>query len=78
MINSQGFITNISQKQGLPIIIKGSNNTNTASNDRGIVLQANPSGSGNFIINSPQNALKLQGNVLTQVKFFFGLKKNNK
>jgi hypothetical protein len=69
MINTQGYIT----KAGVPIIIagKGGNNATTSSSGgQGIVLQANASPNGTFILNQPTHTtLKVQGNLITQVKF---------
>lgn len=71
MINTQGYITNLGTKTtGLPIIIAGkggavSSNTNAS---QGIVLQANPSQNNTFILNPNQTTLKMQGNILSQVR----------
>lgn len=72
MINTQGYITNIGGKGGgVPIIIaagKGSTNNASTSSGQGIVLQANATPNGTFILNQPsQTTLKVQGNILTQV-----------
>ena len=69
MINSQNYIANIG---GKPLIIAGKANTsgnNTAG--QGIVLQASNSPNGTFILNSQGQQLKVQGNILTQVKNVF-------
>ncbi|KAG5682107.1 hypothetical protein PVAND_011486 [Polypedilum vanderplanki] len=67
MINSQGYITNIGSKAGIPIILAaGKGNLNTSNDDQRIVLQADTSQTSGFVINPNQSALKLQDNVLTQ------------
>jgi hypothetical protein len=68
MINSQGFITNIGTKGGIPIILAKGNNASTSNDEQRIILQADSSQPGGFVINPSQNALKLQDNVLTQVR----------
>lgn len=66
MINSQNYIANIG---GKPLIIAGkptSSNSNSVGG-QGIVLQSNAQ-NGTIILNSQGQPLKVQGNILTQVK----------
>lgn len=68
MINSQNYIANIG---GKPLIISGKANAsgnNNTGGGQGIVLQASNSTNGTFILNSQGQPLKVQGNILTQVK----------
>lgn len=67
MINSQNYIANIG---GKPLIIAGKANASgngNATGGQGLVLQANSSPNGAFILNSQGQQLKVQGNLLTQV-----------
>lgn len=67
MINSQNYIANIG---GKPLIIANKTNAsggNVTSSGQGLVLQANNSPNGTFILNSQGQQLKVQGNILTQV-----------
>lgn len=70
MINSQNYqFANIG---GKPLIIanksNATTNTNTAASGQGLVLQANNTPNGTIILNPSGQQLKVQGNVLTQVK----------
>jgi hypothetical protein len=70
MINSQNYqFANIG---GKPLIIANKANasaTNTsAASGQGIVLQANNTSNGTIILNPSGQQLKVQGNVLAQVK----------
>lgn len=67
MINSQNYIANFG---GKPVIIAGKSNASGSSNNvggQGLVLQANNTQNGAFILNSQGQQLKVQGNLLTQV-----------
>lgn len=60
MLNTQGY-------SKLPIIITGNKN---ATHGQGMMLQLNPTSNGTFLLNSQGQQLKVQGNILTQVRFF--------
>lgn len=70
MINSQNYIANIG---GKPLIIANKTNAqggNSNTGGQGLVLQASNSSNGTFILNSQGQQLKVQGNILTQVKLW--------
>jgi hypothetical protein len=70
MINSQNYqFANIG---GKPLIIANKANAtgnNNATGGQGLVLQASNASNGTFILNSQGQQLKVQGNILTQVRF---------
>lgn len=65
MINSQNYIIG-----GKPLIIANKTNASggNVTGGQGLVLQASNSPNGTFILNSQGQQLKVQGNILTQVK----------
>lgn len=70
MLNTQGY-------SKLPIIITGNKNA-THPHGQGMMLQLNPTSNGTFLVNSQGQQLKVQGNILTQVKFYLKISKNTK
>lgn len=71
MINSQNYqFANIG---GKPLIIANKANATTSNNNatsgQGLVLQASNAPNGTFILNSQGQQLKVQGNVIAQVRF---------
>lgn len=66
MLNSQNYIANIG---GKPLIISNKANATGGNNTTGgLVLQASNSPNGSFILNSQGQPMKVQGNILTQVR----------
>lgn len=62
MVNAQGY----SKLSSVPIIISA--NKNATNQGQGMMLQLNPSSNGTILLNSQGQQLKVQGNILTQVR----------
>lgn len=75
MLSTQNYIANIGGKQ---MLITGKPPVTTGGTNQGIMLQTSgaSNGSNTFILNSQGQPMKVQGNILTQVKLYLVLVKH--